>query len=88
VKSGSITKKIRSMNLRNYVVYLSFFAILFLFSIILRDKGFLSGDNLMNILRQTAMVSVMAVGMTFTITAGEIDLSLGGTVLFRLLSQQ
>ena len=73
------------MNLRNYVVYLSFFAILFLFSLLLRNKGFLSGDNLMNILRQTAMVSVMAVGMTFTITAGEIDLSMGGTVALSAL---
>ena len=39
----------------------------------------------MNILRQTAMVSVMAVGMTFTITAGEIDLSIGSTVALAAL---
>jgi ribose transport system permease protein len=78
-------KRPSSFQLRNYVVYLSFLAILLFFSITLRDKGFLSPDNLMNILRQTAMVSVMAVGMTFTITAGEIDLSIGGIVALAAL---
>jgi len=39
----------------------------------------------MNILRQTAMVSVMAVGMTYTICAGEIDLSIGGVVALSAL---
>lgn len=78
-------KRASSFQLRNYVVYLSFIAILLFFSITLRDKGFLSADNLMNILRQTAMVSVMAVGMTFTITAGEIDLSIGGIVALSAL---
>jgi ribose transport system permease protein len=75
----------RSHELRNYVVYLSFVVILLFFSVALRDKGFLSSDNLMNILRQTAMVSIMAVGMTFTITAGEIDLSLGSIVALSAL---
>jgi ribose transport system permease protein len=75
----------KSIELRNYVVYLSFVVILLFFSIALRDRGFLSSDNLMNILRQTAMVSIMAVGMTFTITAGEIDLSLGSIVALSAL---
>jgi len=75
----------KPIELRNYVVYLSFIVILLFFSIALRDKGFLSSDNLMNILRQTAMVSIMAVGMTFTITAGEIDLSIGSTVALSAL---
>lgn len=85
MKSGNLLKKIRSINYRDYVVYLSFVVILLLFSFLLRNKGFLTSDNLMNVLRQTAMVSVMAVGMTFTITAGEIDLSLGGTVALSAL---
>lgn len=75
----------KSLELRNYVVYLSFIVIFLFFSVALRDKGFLSSDNLMNILRQTAMVSIMAVGMTFTITAGEIDLSIGATVALSAL---
>lgn len=39
--------------------------------------GFLSGDNLLNVGRQIALLGIMAVGMTFVIVAGEIDLSVG-----------
>ncbi|MGD0727905.1 MAG: ABC transporter permease [Spirochaetia bacterium] len=66
--------------IRQYVVYISFLAILLFFSIALHDRGFLSLYNLMNILRQTAMVSIMAVGMTFALAAREIDLSIGSLV--------
>jgi ribose transport system permease protein len=82
----SISKtRARSFELRNYVVYFSFFVILLFFAVTLRDRGFLTPDNIMNILRQTAMVSVMAVGMTFAIIAGEIDLSIGGVVALSAL---
>jgi len=70
---------------KRYVVYFSFFLILIFFSITLSGRGFLSPSNLMNILRQTAMVSIMAVGMTFTLTAGEIDLSIGSLVALAAL---
>lgn len=36
---------------------------------------FLKGANLMNILNQTAIMSIMAIGATFVIVAGEMDLS-------------
>jgi ribose transport system permease protein len=80
-----IRKRIQSFNLQKYVVYLSFILILLFFGVTLKDKGFLSGGNIMNVLRQTAMVSVMAIGMTFTITAGDIDLSIGSTVALSAL---
>lgn len=67
------------------VVYLGFLAILLFFSIALRDQGFLTPDNLLNILRQTAAVSIMAIGMTFALSAGEIDLSIGSTVALSAL---
>ena len=51
-----------------------------MFSITLRDSGFLTLDNFLNILRQTAFVSIMAFGMTFALSAGEIDLSIGQVV--------
>ena len=41
------------------------------------EKGFLDPNNLLNIVRQTAMIAIMAVGMTFVLSAGEIDLSIG-----------
>jgi ribose transport system permease protein len=77
--------RLRGLDVRKYVVYLSFLAILAFFSVVLFDKGFLTSDNFQNILRQTAMVSVMAIGMTFTLSAGEIDLSIGSTVALAAL---
>ncbi len=41
---------------------------------------FLSIDNFLNIGRQTALVSIIAVGMTFVIIARQIDLSVGSTL--------
>ena len=67
-------------SLRDYVVYLAFFAILASFAVILRDDGFLSWANLLNIGRQAAPIAVMAVGMAFALASAEIDLSVGSTV--------
>ncbi|SDB58069.1 ABC transporter permease [Bauldia litoralis] len=63
-----------------YIVYVGFILILIGFSIVLRDDGFLTTRNLLNIVQQTAPITVMAVGMVFVLTAGEIDLSIGPIV--------
>jgi len=78
-------RSLGELQLRNAIVYLAFFAILAFFSVVLRDRGFLTTANLLNIIRQTAPVTVMAVGMTFTLSAGEIDLSIGSTVALSAL---
>ena len=62
---------------QNYVVYIGFVIVFVIFSVALYDDGFLSGNNLFNIVRQTAMISIMAVAMTFVLAAAEIDLSVG-----------
>jgi ribose transport system permease protein len=62
------------------VIYLGFLAILATFSFVLRDAGFATPGNLLNIVQQTTPVTVMAVGAVFVLTAGEIDLSIGSTV--------
>lgn len=67
----------RQFDWRRSIVYLGFVALFLFFSIILRDSGFLTTNNLLNIVRQTAIISVMAVAVTFVIAAGEIDLSVG-----------
>ncbi|MFC2145457.1 ABC transporter permease, partial [Actinomycetota bacterium] len=41
--------------------------------------------NIMNIFRQTAMISIMAVGFTFLLASGEFDLSIGSTVALSAL---
>lgn len=44
--------------------------------------NFFTQGNLMNVLRQVSMIAIMAVGMTFVIITGEIDLSVGSMVAF------
>ncbi len=70
---------------RDNVIYLVFAGIFLFFAVFLHDRGFLSSGNLMNIARQTAMIAIMAVGMTFVLSAAEIDLSLGGVVALSAL---
>src|SRR5919206_5373880 len=62
---------------RRYVIYIGFVVIFVLFAVTLGDSGFLSTNNLLNILRQTAIITVIAVGMTYVISCAEIDLSVG-----------
>lgn len=62
---------------RQYIPYLGFALIFVIFSATLFNQGFLEPNNLFNILRQTAMISIMSVGMTYVLAAGEIDLSIG-----------
>jgi ribose transport system permease protein len=73
-------KKLKEVQWSNHVIYFIFTGIILLFSILLYDRGFLSGSNLMNIARQTAMISIMAVGMTYVLAAEEIDLAFGSVV--------
>ncbi|MER3387627.1 MAG: ABC transporter permease [Microcella pacifica] len=62
---------------RENIVYIGFVFVLVVFGFTLFDQGFLNPNNLLNILRQTSIIAVMAVGMTFVISAAEIDLSVG-----------
>ena len=49
--------------------------VLFLFFSLITDS-FLTRENLLNILRQNSALAVMAVGVTFVLLTGEIDLSI------------
>ena len=42
--------------------------------------AFLTSNNLLNLLRQSAPLIIVAVAMTFVITTGGIDLSVGSTL--------
>jgi ribose/xylose/arabinose/galactoside ABC-type transport system permease subunit len=44
--------------------------------------GFLTTENLLNVLRNVSMQGLIALGMTMVIIAGEIDLSVGSAVAF------
>jgi ribose transport system permease protein len=62
---------------RQYIIYFGFVAVFLFFAVTLGHKGFLDANNLLNIVRQTAMIAIMAVAMTYVLSAGEIDLSIG-----------
>jgi ribose transport system permease protein len=44
------------------------------------ESEFLTSDNMLNVLRQASVVGVLAIGMTFVIATGGIDLSVGSMV--------
>jgi ribose transport system permease protein len=71
---------------RQNIVFIAFAFVFIFFSVTLYNDGFLSVFNIANIFRQTAIISVMAVGMTFVISAGEIDLSVGSITALSALS--
>jgi ribose transport system permease protein len=74
---------------RRLVPYLGFVIVFAFFAIDQRSHGFSSVTNLKSIIEQVAPVAVMAMGYTFTLGGGEIDLSIGATVaLVALTSAQ
>ncbi|MET1087859.1 MAG: ABC transporter permease [Arthrobacter sp.] len=68
---------LKDLDWRRYVIYIGFVVVFLFFAILLRDQGFMSPNNLLNIFRQTATITVIAVGMTYVIACAEIDLSVG-----------
>ncbi len=58
--------------------------ILVLFCVVLSiiAPNFLTTRNISNVVRQFSMITIVAVGMTFVIITGRIDLSVGGIVAF------
>jgi ribose transport system permease protein len=77
ITKPSLIGSIKSFQWRNYIVYLAFIGVFIYFSATLFDDGFLTSGNLLNIVRQTATISLMGLAMTFVISTGEIDLSVG-----------
>lgn len=69
--------------MKNFKIFLGKYAIYFVlfFEIIffsIASQYFLSASNFINVLRQVSIVGIMAVGMTFVILTGGVDLSVGG----------
>lgn len=60
-----------------FIVYIAFAVMFVFFSFWLNDRGFLTTNNVLNIIKQTTMITIMAVAMTFVIGAAQIDLSIG-----------
>ena len=60
------------------MIYIAFVILIIVFS--MSSPYFLTLSNFENIGRQTALVSIIAVGMTFVIVSGEFDLSVGSVL--------
>ncbi|GIP19651.1 ABC transporter permease [Paenibacillus montaniterrae] len=75
--SNSSGSKLLTIDWRKYMVYIAFVVVFIFFAVTLHDQGFLTTGNLLNIIRQTAIIAIMAVAMTFVIGAAQIDLSIG-----------
>lgn len=69
------TKKLKLTNAREFGVFLVLVIIMIALSI--ASPVFLKPVNLVNIVRQTVEIGIMAIGMTYLIIAGELDLSVG-----------
>jgi Ribose/xylose/arabinose/galactoside ABC-type transport systems, permease components len=76
-KGSNVFAALRHFNWRQYIVYIAFVGIFIYFAVTLSSDGFLTMNNLLNIIRQTAIISIMGVAMTFVMSAAEIDLSVG-----------
>ncbi len=76
---------LKGLDPAQYVVYVGFLLIFAAFVVVLRDDGFLTANNLVNIVQQTAPITIMAIGMVFVLTSGEIDLSIGSVVAIAAL---
>ncbi|WP_312242451.1 xylose ABC transporter permease XylH [Pantoea sp.] len=73
---GGAPGKLRLMNLQ-VLVMLAAIALILLFFTWMTDGAYLSARNVSNLLRQTAITGILAVGMVFVIISAEIDLSVG-----------
>jgi len=73
-------------DIQQWIVYIGFLAIFLFFALTLHDDGFLTQRNLTNIILQTAPATIMAIGLVFALSAGEIDLSFGSIVAVSALS--
>ena len=54
--------------------------LLFIAGTILEPDAFPTSDNILNVLRQSSVIGVLAIGMTFVIATAGIDLSVGSMV--------
>lgn len=78
----SIQEIVRSMDfkevLKKYQIMIGVGLVCLIFSII--TPNFLSGGNIINILRQSSYIGLMAIGTTFVIVGGDFDISIGATM--------
>ena len=78
MNKAKLLNKTKNIDWSSVGIIIVFVVMFIFFSIFARN--FLSAKNIINILRQTAVVGICAVGMTGVILTGGIDLSVGGVI--------
>ncbi len=78
VSNNSKEKVIKIINIKGLPILIGFIVLVVLASVL--SPSFLQPTNLFNILRQVSSNCIIAVGMTFVILTGGIDLSVGSIV--------
>ena len=66
--------------LKENFIYIALFAVFVSFSLLLRNDGFFTPNNLLNVLIQSSPIAIMAMFTCFVLSAREIDLSIGATI--------
>ncbi|GGA67338.1 xylose transport system permease protein XylH [Neiella marina] len=72
----SLMARVKSINLQTLVMVGAIIVIAIFFSIA-TEGDYLTTRNVSNLLRQTAITGILAIGMVFVIVSAEIDLSVG-----------
>lgn len=67
--------RIGAQTIRDYALWVVLLLLVVIFSI--ANPNFLTAENLLNVARQVSLIGIAAVGMTFVMIAGGIDLSIG-----------
>ena len=74
----SIKNTVVEKFLLNYGLYAAMMILIVVFAVL--DPNFFKFSNIMNIFEQSAYFIVCAIGMTFVLISGEVDLSVGGVL--------
>lgn len=74
----------KKIDLQSLTLYIGAIAILIIFTVVCRlaGKNFLTFGNIQNVITQSSVIAVIAIGQSVVILTGGIDLSVGSTVGF------
>lgn len=75
-----MSSKLKSLELSRYSIYIILLVVIFLASLL--SENFLTSGNAFNVLRQVAVITILAYGMMALIIGGMIDLSVGAVMAF------
>jgi len=78
VGNRDLIEKMKGISIKKYGVLIGFLFISIVVSII--TPNFLTYANILNIIRQSTIVGLMAIGTTYVIIGGDFDISIGSTL--------